>query len=52
MHYPDEEETAREDETEAMGEHEGGSRNPGPAIALVNTGRLPSTIRAPAGERM
>jgi len=52
MHYPDEEATAREDETEAMGEHEGGSRNPGPAIALVNTGRLPSTIRAPAGERM
>jgi hypothetical protein len=25
---------------------------PGPAIALVNTSRLPSTIRAPAGERM
>jgi hypothetical protein len=28
MHYPDEEATAREDETEAMGEHEGGSGNP------------------------
>jgi len=28
-----------------MGEHEGDSRNPGPAIALVNTSRLPITNR-------
>src|SRR5713101_2111133 len=28
-----------------MGEHEGDRRNPGPAIALVNTSRLPITNR-------
>jgi hypothetical protein len=40
IHYPDEEATLGKTRSKRMGEHDADSRNPGPAIALVNTSRL------------